>query len=465
MDLKRIGALAVALFVTAGVPSAAYAEETVVEQEYQGSSAAELAVNLIFTKGGQKLINSTIDYINDIKQFRENGSRAGFCDIDGATVYFRSDGTKERGFCVIDGEKYCFDSDGKMLTGMQELNGFTYYFRDDGSAASGWLELDGERYFFNSGGIMKTGMLDIDGSRYSFAEDGKMQTGLVKYGDDFYYFFENGKAYRGWRTVNRNKYYFGKNYAAQKGLVRINGKKCYFNPDTAMQCKGCTVNGITTDGSGAVVGVLLEKEYISQIGYPTGCESASAVMLLRDAGYDTTIDEFIDGALDKSVITKVGNELYGPHPNEYFIGDPRQKTGYGCYAPVITRALNRILEGDLAVNLTGMSLPQLTEYIDRGIPVAIWATINMIESVEGSKWIIYGTDEKFTWKRNEHCLVLVGYDEQYYYLNDPYEGNGLVKFERALVEDRHTYMGSQSVIILQDIGNNKGVSFNSMHRN
>ena len=41
--------------------------------------------------------------------------------------------------------------------------------------------------------------------------------------------------------------------------------------------------------------VIIEAPYIDQsLRWPTGCESVSAVMLLRYLGYDITVDEFIE---------------------------------------------------------------------------------------------------------------------------------------------------------------------------
>ena len=57
------------------------------------------------------------------------------------------------------------------------------------------------------------------------------------------------------------------------------------------------------------------------------------------------------------------------------------------------------------------------------------------------------TGKLFTWKRHEHCLVLVGYDKDYYYMNDPYQSKGLVAYKRSVVEARYATMGSQAVVI------------------
>ena len=175
-------------------------------------------------------------------------------------------------------------------------------------------------------------------------------------------------------------------------------------------------------------------------------------MLLRDAGYSTSISYFVDNALDKGYLYSEGGTLYGPDPNVSFIGDPRSSSGYGCYAPVIVNALNRILTGgDKAINVTGTSMEELlTNFIDNGTPVAIWATINMIEMEYGTQWVVPETGSLFTWKSHEHCLVLVGYDDDYYYINDPYNSNGLCKYSRSVVEDRFAVMGYQAVVILKD---------------
>ncbi len=385
--------------------------------------------------------------------FDEDGSaHTGWLSYDELTYYFGEDCTAQYGLLEIDGKLYFLYESGVMASGWLTSDGTTYYFDEDGAAHAGWLTLpDGSQYYFNASYKMLTGMKNLDDNRYFFDETGLMQrSAFITYKDNLYYFGEDGAAVTGWQTLGGNTYYFrGSNYTAVKGIGTIGGVKYYFHPETCVLYKNGTHNGITTDANGAVVKVLLGTEYISQIGYPTGCESASAVMLLRDAGYSTSIDTFIDEALDIGWLSYENGRLYGPHPAEAFIGDPRSTSGYGCYAPVIVEALSDLLTGgDTAEDLTGTDLDTLcARYIDRGQPVAVWATINMVESTPGTQWTIRSTGESFTWKRSEHCLVLVGYDENYYYLNDPYKGNGLKAYSRSVFEDRFEYLGSQSVVI------------------
>lgn len=194
--------------------------------------------------------------------------------------------------------------------------------------------------------------------------------------------------------------------------------------------------------------VKLEAPYIDQsVKYPTGCESVSTVMLLQYLGYSLTVDEFIEKYLERRDFEERDGQLYGPSPDEYFCGSPYDENSFGCYAPVICKALEKAA-GDKyrIINETGTSMEELlTNYIDEGTPVIFWACINMREPVVGPEWKLIDRDETFTWISNEHCMLLVGYDDECYYFNDPYENNGVVPYEKKLVEERHRAQKSMAV--------------------
>ncbi|WP_298482642.1 C39 family peptidase [uncultured Ruminococcus sp.] len=378
----------------------------------------------------------------------------GFTEIEDETYYFDPSGAQQFGLQKIDRKWYYLDTDtGIMHYGWINLNNNTYYFQEDGSARTGWMDLSGKRYYFGADGLLNTGWQTIGGKRYCFRSDGSMVTGWQTAADgNRYYFNDDGVMATGWQNIGGNTYYFRDNGTDTRGIVSIGSYKYYFDPESGVLLRSQTKNGITTNADGAVTKVVLSTPYLSQSGFPTGCESASAVMLLRDAGYSISIGTFIDTALDIGYLYYEGGILYGPDPNKAFIGDPRSSHGYGCYAPVITNALNRVLTGgDVAKNITGTSMSRLlTDYIDNGTPVAIWATINMMVPDNGTQWIVPETGGLFTWKRHEHCLVLVGYDNNYYYMNDPYNSNGLKAYSRAVVDARYAAMGYQAVVIEQN---------------
>ncbi len=194
-------------------------------------------------------------------------------------------------------------------------------------------------------------------------------------------------------------------------------------------------------------GAAMTVEYVDQTGFPTGCESACATMLLRFWGVDMTLPTFVDNYLEKGAINYETDGTYAPHPTEKFVGDPRSQYAYGCYAPVIVRAIDRCLPSTLRViDESGSTLPQLCrKYLDVGTPVMVWATINMSPVQTGGSWTVESTGETFRWPAGEHCLLLVGYDNSRYYFLDPYQNKGLVSFPRATVEARYAALGCQAV--------------------
>ena len=197
--------------------------------------------------------------------------------------------------------------------------------------------------------------------------------------------------------------------------------------------------------------VCIQAPYIVQSGaYPTGCESVSAVMLLQFLGVDITVDEFIEKYLEKQDFEKRDGEMFGPDPRKYFCGSPYDEDSFGCYAPVIAGAMKRVLDGTYTVkDESGTDTAELIRrYIDKGMPVVYWACINMREPVIGPQWKLMDTGQIFTWVSNEHCMLLVGYDGEGYYFNDPYNNNGLIHYPKEVVEERHRAQHMQAVGVL-----------------
>ena len=181
---------------------------------------------------------------------------------------------------------------------------------------------------------------------------------------------------------------------------------------------------------------LINAEHIYQLDkWPTGCESVSAVMAMKAAGLDITVDEFIDNYL---------NCTPRPFdPEKSFGGDPRSKSGKGCYAPVIKAALDKALAGTdfKATELKNVPIAELcNKYIAAGTPVIFWGTLEMAEPFEGDSWEFEG--KKITWIRPEHCLLLVGY-----IFCDPMREESVTYYPKAAVETAYSALYSQAVVI------------------
>ena len=182
---------------------------------------------------------------------------------------------------------------------------------------------------------------------------------------------------------------------------------------------------------------------------PTGCESTAAAMLLNYYKYNISPEEFAEEILIKEDFYYENGFLCAPHPNYSFIGDPFSENGYGCYAGAIVSSINQNIDNITAVDISGKSLEEIKEnYINCGIPVMIWATMSMTESKEGTSWYLEN-GELFTWISGEHCLVLIGYNDNFYFLNDPQLGY-TVAYEKELVEKRFKELNSQAVYICKN---------------
>ena len=196
---------------------------------------------------------------------------------------------------------------------------------------------------------------------------------------------------------------------------------------------------------------VLPVPYLSQENtMPTGCELVSATMVLQYYGYDITADDFVDNYVDTTPITYTDDgTMIAPDPNDAFVGNPREYASYGCYAPVVAKAMNRVTSGShQAQVMTGTPLSTLAElYVANGTPVLVWVTIDMTASCPGDSWLVADTGDWFTWIAGEHCMMLVGSEEDCYYLLDPHNSNGLVSYDKALVESRFQELGYQSVVL------------------
>ena len=189
--------------------------------------------------------------------------------------------------------------------------------------------------------------------------------------------------------------------------------------------------------------------FISQLEqYPTGCESVSAVMALNRAGIPVTVDDFIDCCLPMAEAPRRGEDgvLHGPDPAEVFPGDPRTKGGWGCFVPAVVEAVSRLNRPELEVQpLLGESLDALCRWLDWDIPLLLWATIHMAPPHEFARWTAENGRE-IVWISPMHCLVLVGYDEDGFYFNDPIDGEG-VFFPRPQVETAYEAQGRQALAL------------------
>lgn len=223
----------------------------------------------------------------------------------------------------------------------------------------------------------------------------------------------------------------GASYAGIDGQ-NINGVEIYIYEENEIYTKPQTPIGNSK---------IIQAPFISQLGkYPTGCESVTTVMALNHIGIDISVDKFID-----SYLTKTGVPF---DPNISFGGNPRYTSGYGCYAPVIKKALDKALSGQkyTAKQLYGVSLKNLcSNYIDKGIPVILWATMYMNTPYISSTWTYNG--KTINWIAPKHCLLLVGYDSSHYIFNDPLTYQPQTYYSKSSVEVAYKGLNYQAIVL------------------
>lgn len=201
--------------------------------------------------------------------------------------------------------------------------------------------------------------------------------------------------------------------------------------------------------------VILDVPYYSQRGdMPTGCELISTKMVLAYLGHPVSNQDILNNLTRCDLKVDSRGRLYGRSPFDAFIGDPQKYTGFGCYPPVIVNMVNSMGFGDITIyNTSSQSLSSVAEtYLPQGLPVLTWVTMGLVDSYWGDSWYLMDadgnvTDEKYTWRAQEHCMVLVGYDENYYYFNDPLGTSDIAGYDKSLVEKRYNEMGCYSLVL------------------
>lgn len=176
---------------------------------------------------------------------------------------------------------------------------------------------------------------------------------------------------------------------------------------------------------------------------PNGCEitSLAAVLNYYEFGVDKTT--LSDVYLPKAPVGQA--DFY-----QEFVGNPRDDDAYGCYSPVIVATANSYLpsvgSSMSARDLTGSSPEGLYALIDEGRPVIVWATRYMEPGHYSVTWNVGG--QSLTWYTPEHCLVLVGYDEDNgaVQLADPMVGD-IVDYDMDVFEQRYAELKNQAVVI------------------
>lgn len=149
---------------------------------------------------------------------------------------------------------------------------------------------------------------------------------------------------------------------------------------------------------------------------PTGCEITALTMLLKYYGFnidkETMAYQYLP-TVSADFYYGSGGLMYGPDMESYFVGNPGG-TGYVCGTTAIINAANNFLGqlgSDFYATVINDASPQmLYNHLEQETPVLVWVTIGMAFRSEIQGW--YTEEGEFMdWAENDHCAVLIGYND------------------------------------------------------
>jgi len=189
---------------------------------------------------------------------------------------------------------------------------------------------------------------------------------------------------------------------------------------------------------------------------PTGCEITTLAMLLDAVGFQVDKVQLAGYLTCKSE----GEATF----QQAFIGSPYDSAGYGCYAPVIVDTARKYLaaqnSGRIVKDLTGAKFEDLLREVASNHPVAIWASIDLVDIQEVYAYTIYNYTETNSdgststpkdldvyWLENEHVYLLKGYDldRNVVIVNDSL--NGEMEYDMDRFKECYEQCYKQAVII------------------
>lgn len=188
---------------------------------------------------------------------------------------------------------------------------------------------------------------------------------------------------------------------------------------------------------------------ISQVGeYPNGCEIVSTVMLLQYYKFNLSVNDFIDKYLPYEELDYQDNTTIGPDPSQYFVGNPYNYNGRGTLSPTITTSLNNYFKAVnsayKAKNITGENIYTIASY---KTPVVIWTTVDFTEVQSLYTWYSKDKNQIYYYPRNSHTVVLVGEDDDYFYINDPLNADEVQKVDKGSLEESFDTNARQAVMV------------------
>ena len=177
--------------------------------------------------------------------------------------------------------------------------------------------------------------------------------------------------------------------------------------------------------------------------YPNGCEIAALYTMLKFYKVNVTMEDLANNLIKGKAPYREDGIIKGGDPEIEFVGDPRLTggKGYGVYQkPIITLA-NSYKKG--MKDISGSSLDTVLKIVNRGKPVQVWATVDMVKPRACITWTT-DDNKKVTWQCGFHSMVIIGYTHNTVIVSDPTRGD-IRSYNKSTFEARYNAIGKRAI--------------------
>ena len=176
--------------------------------------------------------------------------------------------------------------------------------------------------------------------------------------------------------------------------------------------------------------------------YPNGCETVALYLMLKYYGVNVSPETLVNNLRKGDGVHWENGIRYGGDPEIEFVGDPRDAHGYGVYQKPIINLASKYKSG--MVDYTGHSLNQVLELVRSGKPVQVWVSINLKNTSVCANWTHKASGKTINWICNLHSVVIVGFNDNYVYVSDPYTGS-IKKYGRTQFQKMYNLFGKRAI--------------------
>lgn len=249
------------------------------------------------------------------------------------------------------------------------------------------------------------------------------------------------------KQIDLNPYYQSNEYESFTIEINQENHEIFIKNKILENIKHVTY---TEDGEMAIDEVYIDVPTVMQNPeLPNGCEITSLTAVLNYKGYNVDKLEMADVHLPKEAFYTKDGKLFGANPYVAYAGNPREKNGFFSYAPPIIKAANSYLEvvqgEEEPIDISNSTREKIIEYLNQGVPVVIWVTLDLSKPKLNYSWYLSDTGEKKDMPVNLHCVVLNGYAGDNVHVMNPLKGQ--VEYNADAFFQSYVELGNHALIL------------------